>query len=148
MGYISQPDLVQNMTPEQRILVSQFYTKFDIGSGVAHKKILNVEPLLYMGVIAGSEFLTYALTKMYLCLSLCFSHPEPETTDDPTVNLYDETNTLFFVLEHNSIAYTGAVLVDHGQTFEFTNCYFSYLTVSATVPYKAMKFIGYSITLT
>ena len=51
MGYISQPDLVQNMTPEQRLFVAGFYAKFDIGSNVPNRKIKNVEELFYEGSI-------------------------------------------------------------------------------------------------
>ena len=36
--------------------MQQFYAKFDIGSGIANKKILNVEPIIFFGAVAGSEF--------------------------------------------------------------------------------------------
>ena len=96
MAYISQDELVQNMTPEQRILVMNFYSKFDIGSGVAHHKIVNVEPIAYIGAIIGSEFVVYSLEKLYICLSLMVDSSGAPVATVPRINIQDELNNTFF----------------------------------------------------
>jgi hypothetical protein len=149
MGYISQPDLVQNMTPEQRILVAGFYAKFDIGGGVAHKKILKVENFLYQGVTAGSEFVTYAATKLYLNLNMRFSHIDNSNSFLPgKVVFYDETGAIpLYTGWLNLPEYTTAIPeVDYCvNPFEVNNSWFSMIEVQN---YTYIKFIGYRITLT
>jgi hypothetical protein len=147
MGYISQPDLVQYLTPEQRILVSQFYSKFDIGSGVAHKKILNVEPLFYEGLIAGSEFVTYALTKLYLTYQIKFNGGI-QFSDTPCYsNVYDENNAVVFIISNQIDWWQNNTNVNRYNANDAVenNFYFSRLDVSVLT---YMKFIGYRITLT
>ena len=149
MAYIAQPDLVQNMTPEQRILVAGFYTKFDIGSGLAHKKILKVENLLYEGLTAGSEFTVYAATKLYLNLNMRFSHNDNSNSFLPgKVVFYDETGgNPLYTGWLNAPEYTSAIPeVDYIiNPFEINNSWFSNIEV---VNYTYVKFIGYRITLT
>ena len=72
MPYLARENLyMPSTTPEQRNFIENFYNAFD--SGGVHKKIANVEPLYFLGTIAGSEFLTYAATKLYLGFKNAFS---------------------------------------------------------------------------
>jgi hypothetical protein len=148
MGYIAQPDLVQNMTPEQRIMVSQFYSKFDIGSGVAHKKIINVEPLFYLGAIAASEFITYAATKMYLCLASFFSSDnDAVSVPSGSIIINDSGNNAIQRFVKSAIVWdtTGAAEKYLLESITVNNYFCSCYTASN---YISMKFIGYRITLT
>lgn len=146
MGYIAQPDLVQNMTPEQRLLVAGFYTKFDVGSGVAHRKILNVEPLYYRGLIAGAEFLTYVVTKMYLCLDLQCSvlTADIDNVSLGWVHLLDEANAIEYTLENDSSYFNVSAKYMFGNV-GIQNIDFAAIEV---LKYTYMKFIGYTVTLT
>ena len=53
-------------TPEQEILLNWFYQTFDYTVTGINRRIANVEPLFFEGAIAGTEFLTYAATKLYI----------------------------------------------------------------------------------
>jgi len=148
MGYIAQPDLVQNMTPEQRILVSQFYSKFDIGSGLAHKKIINVEPLFYLGAIAASEFATYALTKMYLCLESYFSSDNDAVSiPSGSIIINNEANAPIQRFVNSGIVWD-VTLVAESYLLESINARNYFFSCLSGVNYISMKFIGYRITLT
>jgi hypothetical protein len=145
MGYIAQGDLIANMTPEQKILVQQFYAKFDIGGGVANRKILNVEPLFYDGLIAGSEFLSYAATKMYLCFQMKFSVLQANILGGVigSIVMYDETDSIDFTLSNASGFFnaTERIFINPICTI---NDDFSRIVSSN---YTYMKFIGYRVTL-
>jgi hypothetical protein len=148
MGYIATENLVQNMTPEQRILVSQFYSKFDIDSNVAHKKILNVEPFFYLGIIATSEFATYAATKMYLCLESYFSSDnDGVSVPSGSVIINDSGNSPVQRFISAGIVWDVTLIAESYllNSIKVNNYYFSCL---AGVNYISMKFIGYRITLT
>jgi hypothetical protein len=143
MGYISQGDLVQNMTPEQRILVAGFYSKFDIGSGLPMKKIINVEPILLTGAMVG-EIITYADNKLYLCLELSVGWESLGA--GALVNLLDELNAVYNTY-YNLSAYwdVTAVTVKYvANKIDIKNTYFSRITALNYIWYK---FIGYRITL-
>jgi hypothetical protein len=146
MNFISLADLVLPMNPQQRILTTWFYAAFNNDSTI-HKKILNVEPLFYQGVIRGSEFLIYNVSKLYLCLSIFLDHSTPESDIDPVVNFYDSDDNPFFQFERTTLGLNIATLIDHGQTGEITNMYFSRFAVTHGAPYINVKFIGYRITL-
>jgi hypothetical protein len=146
MGYTKLENLIAQMSPEQQILVSQFYAKFDVGSGTAHRKILNVEPLYYRGVIAGQEFLTYALTKMYISLELECS---VLTGDIDNVSIgwihgLDEGNAIHFSVSNNTGYYGVAAHYMFGNVI-IKNIDFAAIEV---LKYTYMKFLGYRITLT
>jgi hypothetical protein len=148
MGYISQDELVQNMTPEQRILVSNFYSRFDIGSGVPHHKITNVEPFAYMGAIIGSEFVVYSLEKLYLCLSLIVDSSGVANAVVPQLTLQDELNNSFFILSNvnNTVNATG-VWFNIANTLEVTNKWFSCFVTTVGASYINCRFIGYRMTI-
>ena len=147
MGYISQEDLVHEMTAEQKILVQQFYAKFDIGGGLANKKIVNVEPLYYEGLIAGSEFLTYAATKMYIDLFLGAYITNGSATINSGLLLYDEANANTIQIDNKSLTYntTSTALNYFNNSFETSNHIFSRISPSAAI--VGLTFIGYRITL-
>lgn len=147
MPYIKADDLVQRLTPEQAIMVQQFYKTFDIGAGLANKKILNVEPLFFMGAIAASEFLTYDVTKMYLCLSLEIDGDSSPINTTQTILLKNSADGNAMIYK-NAMALYQTTLPEieyYVSKVTITDLYFSRLVV--TVAYSLMKFIGYRVTL-
>jgi len=146
MGYIAVNDLIQNMTPEQKILAQQFYSRFDIGSGVANKKIINVEPFFYMGTIVGSELTTYAATKLYLCLSAEFSYAGVNVTSISKVELYNEGNVLFNAARNIAPYWdaTAAAVTYLLNNLKIENCYFGRIVGNN---YAYVNFSGYRMTL-
>jgi hypothetical protein len=143
MPFIDQSDLVQNMTPEQRIFVSGFYSQFNNRSA-ANRQILNVDPLYYHGGTAGSEFLTYAATKLYLCLFLNFAGSIGGLL--AYVQTHNEANTPSHVYTSTAMSYntTTPIMVYIASSLNIQNVYFSRFI---NVNYTYMTFIGYRITL-
>ena len=145
---IELDDLINTMTPEQVILTSWFYGQFDYGGGVANRRILNVEPFAFSGAIAGSEFLTYAATKLYLCFEFNVMSPTVSSVANTfNVALHDQNNTISGYVGNNPVYYTGAV-VNNGcvSPWAVSNLYFSRIDPTGS-GYTYMKFIGYRITL-
>lgn len=144
MAYIPVDSLVADMSPAQKIMVQQFYAKFDSRSA-ANRKILNVENLYYDGIIAGSEFETYAATKMYICLEMAIGVLAANISGAATayVSIFDETNTIEMSLNNLATAFSAASIYVI-NTLWHTNDNFARL---ATVGYTYLKFTGYRVTL-
>lgn len=147
MGYIKQDDLVQNMTPEQRILVQQFYARFDNAPNAGlNRKITNVETFYFLGAIGG-ELTVYAATKLYLCLELevvCSSGTVVGAAGG-LIAFYNELNNLFYTTNNNAVAY-GVAYSYLANPANEKNFWFSNLASPNGVLDYA-KFIGYRITL-
>lgn len=151
MPYISNQELLgglPNCTPEFKLLINWFYATFDNHS-VANRTITNVEPFYYQGVTGGSEFVTYAATKLYIVHNVIFSTTAaniPNTTPN-SITLYDAGNAINSLL-HNYASYwngtTNAVNYSHNNVV-CNDIYFSRVT---TGQYSYMIFNGYRITLT
>lgn len=144
MGYIGIDNLIADMTPEQKIMMVDFYSKFNNRSAI-NKQIVNIEPLYYHNVSVGSEFLTYAATKMYICLKISGLQVNTINAADVSIVLYDENNaTNGFVANANPIWDTVALAAKYSNNNSFLeNFYFSRLVTFVTY----VKFIGYRITL-
>lgn len=126
----------KNASPESEILLSHFYATFDIDT---------IVPLFYQGVIAGSEFLTYAADKLYLCLSCEFSHNLAEGANPFRVTFYNEGDAAFFYYNQDFLTHDGMTPTTYyGWNYNMQNLYFSRITVGV---YTHVKFIGYRITL-
>lgn len=144
MPYIPIDSLIADMNPAQKILCQQFYSVFDSRSA-ANRKIANVEPLYYDGLIAGSEFETYAATKMYLCFEFGCGVLAANISGAVTayVSIFDETNTITYSLNELAVAFSAAAIYVINN-FHKENFLFSRLV---TANYTYMKFLGYRITL-
>ena len=130
-------------TPERELLIENFYTRFDNGAA-AHQRIINVEPIFYQGIIAGSEFLTYAATKLYLCYDVCFDGVAAPIAGYIYVNIYDEANAQNFNSIMQQVIWTGAATNQSSNNMRLQNLYFSRIVISNIID---IKFIGYRITL-
>jgi hypothetical protein len=149
MPYIDQQYLIgPTTTPEQKNFINWFYSQFNNRSA-ANRQIINVEPIYFSGLIAGSEFLTYAATKLYLGLYI-------KTFVAPAVNfavasaylsLWDETGATAMIQLYNlSLAWdvTAIGFKATPNPAEISNVYFSKATLTI---YNYFIFNGYRITL-
>jgi hypothetical protein len=144
MGYIKLENLIAPMTVEQQIMLSHFYQMFDNNSA-AHRKILNVEPLYYDGVIAGQEFLTYAVTKMYVCFSFYASilQANIEGAAPAVINFHDETDAIDLSIHQNEGFFNATEKFIVNPVYHYND---DFARLDTTL-YTYMKFIGYRFTL-
>lgn len=107
--------------------------------------VQTITPLFYIGIIAGSEFLTYDAKKIYVCLDSSFSYPTTIAADG-FISLYDQTNTLAHYLSNvnNFWDVTGAVRKACMNTIKGDVLVFSRLAAGT---YTYMHFNGYKITI-
>jgi len=125
----------------QSEFVNFFYDNFNFDG----LQFANVEPLRYTGLIAGSEFLLFVATKLYLCLDFDCSCIAPSIVAHGVVEFFDEANAPFFSGQNNDAFTTPGNVINYIRNNVYLkNFYFSRLT-SQGYPY--MKFIGYRITL-
>ena len=137
-----------NLTTQQKNFVAEFYRQFDFaaaGSGL-NRHFANVEPLLYEGVIAASEFTVYAATKLYLCFDLIIAFNDVADVNIGILYLSDENNAVHLHSQNNSITYdpVGIAINYAKNNIHVKNFYFSRTLLNV---YTYMKFIGYRITL-
>jgi len=129
------PEIKYN--PEVQILWNYLRATFAITA---------VVPLYYEGVIAGSEFLTYAATKLYMFLQLT-GMSDAVVANIPRFRLYNAANALFQNIGFTSTYWdaTAAGNRNIAISFDNKNGYFSRFTAEG---YTNMTFIGYRITRT
>jgi len=108
--------------------------------------IQDIEYLYYQGVSSGSEFLTYASTKLYLTHELYVSGGTSNNTTVGGCSIYDENNVLSAVLRNQCQAWDTVIPAMKFAVNDvlFTNNYFSRLAVTG---YQYIKFNGYKITI-
>ena len=148
MPRIEKVDLIKNMPEEQKIFISWFYQFFDNRSA-ANRRIIDVVPVYYCGVHAGSEFVAaYDATRLYICLSLSIYYTQGLAVAAVAFHaeMYNEANAIFYHITEAKPVWntTGAALNYCGNDAFAENIYFSRFTLSG---YAHMKFIGYRITL-
>jgi hypothetical protein len=131
-----------NITTEQLNLFRWFYQTFD-NRMAANRTIVNVEPLYFQGASAGTEFLTYAATKLYLCMEIQ-STIYTLLASSNIITLYNEANAVFYI-STNLMPYwdtTAAIVKMANNDTTLKNKYFSRLTAGTYI-----SFNGYRITL-
>lgn len=124
------------MTRKQLILWNYLRTLVDITA---------IVPLYYQGVVAGSEFITYAGTKLYFCLEFNAGGIDNPAITQNSVQFYDRTNGLSFQCTFSKMDWnaTGAAYNFIPEEYSIKNLYFSRI-VQAN--FTRMKFIGYRLT--
>lgn len=100
------------------------------------------EKIVYCGAITGSEFETYAATKIYIAKILRFDRRDTSAVD-AYITLYNEANAAMFRYI-NIIPYWDGNYKMVGNTIQTETVYFSRL-VNAIYTY--MYFIGYRLTI-
>lgn len=133
-------------TPDQEILLSHFYNQFDNRSA-ANRQIVNVEPLYYQGAVAGTEFLTYAATKLYICYNIqgCGGGNVPTSS---VFVLYNENDAISLNLTNANIFFDAAAAVEryYNNMIIYNNFYFSRFVLGG-VGISHILFNGYRVTL-
>ena len=104
-----------------------------------------ITPIYYSGLIAGSEFLTYAATKLYVCLSLHVSFCAV-SVNVPNILIYNEANVAIenmakFVAFWDA---TAAAVKYTGTSGYKNNFYFGRIVPTT---YVNMSFNGYKLTI-
>lgn len=144
LSYLLRP----TTTPEQEILLTDFYARFDkFQAGGGNRRISNVEPLVFIGDSPATEFLVYSATKLYLCYKLVGgSTGGAIDVTAPSIYLYDESNTVAMVIGQISTYYNTTIPEAKymPSLTEINNIYFSRLQFNS---YYRLYFIGYRITL-
>lgn len=130
-------------TPEQEILLTHFYNQFDNRSA-ANRQIINVESLFYQGAIAGTEFLVYAATKLYICYNMNLNNLVAEYATYPHCLIYDEGNNLINSVSNTVIGWNGIAFNRAFNNIITYNFYFSRIGV---IDIARFSFNGYRITL-
>lgn len=128
----------KNATPEQKLLWRH-------ASGLIAYN--TVTPLVYFGTIAGSEFLTYAATKLYICLEFDAYVAQASLITNSGILFYDVANAVCAQIDNKSVTYntTSSLLNYYTNFVKTTNIYFSRIVTN--VVYTNMKFIGYRLTI-
>lgn len=137
-----------NISIAQKDFVQEFYAEFNYAppaSGLL-RNFANVEPFLYIGAMAGSEFFTYANTKLYVCFDFEAAYTNIPSQLRGEVIFYDELNVIHLYGQSNDITYEAAfpAIWYNKNNVHLKNFWFSRLTWGE---YIYMKFIGYRITL-
>jgi hypothetical protein len=131
--------------PDQEILLNDFFRRFNNNTGV-HKNIRNIEPIYFSGLIAGTEFLTYVNTKLYIAFELSVISNVNITIDRWYIRLHDELDNVLFSAGNQAIFWnvTGTAPNYFGNPILLKNQWFSRLFVQN---YDSIIFNGYRITL-
>lgn len=129
------------LSPEQRVVINFMYSIIDGGATT----ITNVVPLYYEGVIAGSEFLTYAANKLYFCFASQFGCNDLSVIQSGIIDVYDENNVLSGRYTEQSILFDTVATVPNymKNIIKINNYYFGRYIVAR---YNYMRFTGYRIT--
>lgn len=129
--------LGQKLTIEQQVMWLEVITQ--CGSN------LIITPIFYQGLTAGSEFLIYAVNKMYVGHQIEAMGTTSLSVGASAINVFNKSNVNDYVLSFNSLAWdaTAAAMRFLPNNYIAKNVFFSRLTF---VVMSAFKFIGYRIT--
>ena len=149
MPYQRLEDILRpTTTPEQANFLNWFYTYFNVGGGLAHRTILNVEPLYYFGAVAGTEFLTYNISKLYILYNFkAFCQLGIPQASSGYLRFYDESNNISSEQHHTDypVYITSSDVVKYFMNpLIVDNFYFSRFGISQ---FDSILFNGYRITL-
>jgi hypothetical protein len=135
--------IAQNPNDGDRInFFTWFYSHFD-NAMAAHQTITNVEPLYFQGAIAGTEFLTYANTKLYICLSMESSDAGLNASQSALL-LKDEADADMLKFFNLAPVYDAVSVKYFSNDIVKKDLYFSRVIVTN---YTKFVFNGYRITL-
>lgn len=103
-------------------------------------------PLYYQGVIAGSEFLTYDVNKLYICLDFKAARPPALLADLASITVYKIGNIVSHTFEWNQPAWdvTAAGMRYINNDIVRHNFYFVRIVAAQ---YETMMFNGYKLTV-
>lgn len=122
----------KNATPEQHNL-------WKYASGLI--AYTTITPIYYLGLIGGSEFMTYNANKLYIALEVQFSSL---SDGSPAPIIYDENNAISFYVMNLSLYWdvTAAALKAYIFSIKYENIYFGRVVHNGT---QYIKFNGYRL---
>ena len=125
---------------EQMVFINAFYEQFG-------HRINAVQYLHLQGAFAGSEILTYAATKLYVCFSLVAQHTGAINTTAGSIQYYNEANVLNGYITNNNFLYEPVTPTYQylKQMIEMKNFYFARVVNNQ---YSYFKFTGLRIIYT
>jgi hypothetical protein len=127
------------------ILLNWFYSQFDNRNGANHR-IANMEFLHYTGIIAGSEFLTYAATKLYICYNCQIFNSTPHGEVEGLVTFYNQANAVFLNTKNQQGYWEVVGAKDEFMINPLQINHFYFSRLAATI-YDSFIFNGYRVTL-
>jgi hypothetical protein len=133
------------IVPEQISLLKWFYESFDYRGAGANVHIANVEYLFSQRATGGSEFETYAATKLYIAFKVMFSWVSAASASAFQIALYNSANAINGYVNPQTATYTGAALNYAPHSVELHNLYFSRVAALAGTSY--ILFNGLRVTL-
>jgi hypothetical protein len=125
-------EFLQDSTPEQRIVWEKVQALIGWHT---------ITRLFYMGVSAGSEFLTYDANKLYIAFDIS-SAMYTLTTAANVIELYNEANALSYKASNISVGWDGVAVKYSNNEVLIRNVYFSRLTAGSYI-----RFNGYKLTV-
>jgi hypothetical protein len=133
-------DIIKNASPNARIVWNYLFLRFGDRIGIAQ--------LLYIGPVAGTEFLTYNINKLYFALEFGYSYSAASTgVANPAATLfYNELNVQYYMLHNNGIVWdtTAAALKYSVKNTSIENIYFGRIVVNIA---NYIKFDGYRLNI-
>lgn len=135
----SVEDILKAATPEQRLMWNYIFLRWG--------ERIPISQLFYVGSSAGTEFLTYSASKLYVCYSLRFAGSNVAQSSVQNIGFYNELNALHFVNANNYAFWdaTAANFVMGKNESESTNLYFSRIVINSVA--SQIRFIGYRISI-
>lgn len=123
-----------NATPEQKVLWDE------VSALIAFNTIT---PINFMGLIAGSEFIVYAATKLYIGLQIITNGTIPSTVY-PSLTLYNELDQARMVLQNNCTYWNASTAA---VNYSANSCVTNNVWFSRIVNTNILQFafIGYRI---
>ena len=132
-----------NFRPESQILINNVLSK-QINGMVQPSKI---ELINFIGSIAGSEFLTYAVNKLYIALDMQFSISSGNDNiqaNGDGINLFNENNVGSYFLNSQNVEFNVSQLY-YINELKANDYYFSRILQQSNV-YNFIKFNGIKLT--
>lgn len=136
----------KNLSLEQSTLLDWFDKSFNYAAAGINRHIVRVEPFSYKQAIAGSEFLTYAATKLYIAFKIGVSSNQTIYTLAPVLDCYNEANAIDYRVFNTSSYWDGTLAAVRylPNYLEIKNFWFSRIVSNY---YLYMYFIGLRVTL-
>lgn len=128
---------IRTACPATRNLCEWLDTQFNITA---------IDRLYYQGNIAGSEFLTYAATKLYLALGLSHSIGT-SGVGNPGFTIYNELNVIVYYSGIASVYYDTSIPGVRSSTLSAPHDVPLYFSRVVAVGIAQMKFNGYRLTI-
>lgn len=135
----SVEDILKAATPEQRLLWNYVFLRW--GERVP------VSQLVFVGPMAGTEFLTYSANKIYIAYQIEVTSSQNASATSSIVTLYDAGNTAFFYLRNASLYWDATAAAFRSWPVNANSSAIWFSRMATAGGYDYMKFVGYRISV-